>query len=306
MRRAFSDTLLKLMERDERVIFLTGDLGFGVFDDIIERFPTRYINVGVAEAQLVNCAVGLAMDGWRPLVYSIASFMTGRAFEQIRVSIGYHQLPIVVIGAGGGYTYASSGVTHHAREDFALMSLIPGMAVTAPGEPREVEVLLEHLLKADHPSYMRIGRFGEPSTQHTGPIEFGKARCVREGKDIALLTSAGAVIQAIEACDILSAEGISPSVYHFHTLTPFDTQSLDQALATADTLIVIEDHAPRGGLQNAVESHLARSRQTCHLLRLGPDDELVLGNPSIEGVRQRFHSDVAGIMHTCREALRKQ
>jgi transketolase len=303
VRRAFSDTLFNIMEQDERVIFLTGDLGFGVFDKIIEHFPTRYLNVGVAEAQLVNCAVGLAMDGWRPLVYSIASFMTGRAFEQIRVSIGYHRLPIVIIGAGGGYTYASSGVTHHAREDFALMSLIPGMAVTAPGEPREVEILLRHLLNAEHPSYMRIGRFGEPSTNHTSPIEFGRARRIREGKDIALLTSAGTVIQAIEACNTLVPEGISPTICHFHTLSPFDTDGLDEAISTADTLIIIEDHAPQGGLEAAVTNHLAKSRQSRTIIRLGPDNELVLGNPSIEEVRERFRNDTHGIVQACRQAL---
>ena len=131
MRRAFGDTLLKIATEDPSVVFLTGDLGFGVFDEFIRLFPRRYINVGVAEAQLVDCAAGLALEGWKPIVYSIASFMTGRAFEQIRLAIGYHQLPVVVVGAGGGYLYADAGVTHHAKEDLALMALVPGMNVVA-------------------------------------------------------------------------------------------------------------------------------------------------------------------------------
>src|ERR1051325_2288870 len=129
MRRAFGDALVKAAQDDDRVIFLTGDLGFGVFDEFIARFPRRYVNVGVAEAQLVDCAAGLALEGWRPIVYSIASFMTGRAYEQIRLAVGYHRLPVVVVGAGGGYTYANAGVTHHAKEDLALMSLIANMVV---------------------------------------------------------------------------------------------------------------------------------------------------------------------------------
>src|SRR5207253_5232671 len=121
MRKALAESLVQLAAQEPRLMFLTGDLGFQMFDEFKERYPGRYVNVGVAEAQLVCCAAGLALEGWRPVIYSIASFATGRAFEQLRVSVAYPGLPVVVIGAGGGYTYASSGVTHHAVEDLALM-----------------------------------------------------------------------------------------------------------------------------------------------------------------------------------------
>lgn len=302
MRRAFSNALLRLLENDERVIFLTGDLGFGVFDEIIARFPKRYINVGVAEAQLVNCAAGLALDGWRPLVYSIASFMTGRAFEQIRVSIGYHQLPVIVIGAGGGYTYATSGVTHHAREDFALMSLVPGMAVIAPGDPREVEVLLPKLVERNGPSYMRVGRFGEPMLDADAPIEVGCGRIVREGSRVAILTIAGSVIQAVEAWGKLAQQGLAPIICHFHTLVPFDAECFDAVAGRVETIIVVEDHAPQGGLGAAVCQRLASTGRACNLVRLGPGDDLVLGNPSQEQLRRELHYDTEGIVTACRKA----
>ena len=159
MRKAFAEALFQAAEKDPRVIFLTGDLGFGTFDAYQAKFGPRYVNVGVAEAQLVNAAAGLALEGWRPIIYSIASFATGRPFEQIRISVGYAGLPVVIIGAGGGYTYASSGVTHHAGEDLGLMSLIPGMTVVAPGDPNEVTQLLPQLLKLDGPSYLRVGKY---------------------------------------------------------------------------------------------------------------------------------------------------
>lgn len=302
MRRAFSNALLRLLENDERVIFLTGDLGFGVFDEIIARFPKRYINVGVAEAQLVNCAAGLALDGWRPLVYSIASFMTGRAFEQIRVSIGYHQLPVIVIGAGGGYTYATSGVTHHAREDFALMSLVPGMAVIAPGDPREVEILLPKLVERDGPSYMRVGRFGEPTLDADALIEVGRGRVVRDGSKVAILTTAGSVIQAIEAWEMLAQQGMAPIICHFHTLVPFDAECFDAVANRVETIIVVEDHAPQGGLGATVCQRLASTGRACNLVRLGPGDDLVLGNPSQEQLRRELHYDAEGIVTACRKA----
>ena len=301
MRRAFSNALLRLFEADERAIFLTGDLGFGVFDELIARFPKRYINVGVAEAQLVDCAAGLALEGWRPIVYSIASFMTGRAFEQIRLSIGYHRLPVIVIGAGGGYTYAAAGVTHHAREDLALMSLIPGMAVTAPGDPHEVEALLPQLIERSGPAYMRIGRFGEPAFESEAPILLGRGRIVREGREIAVLTTAGSVIQAIEAWDILKKRERAPIVCHFHTLAPFDAECFDSVARRVDAIVVVEDHAPQGGLQAAVAGRLASTGLARKLVRLGPGAELVLGNPDHEQLRREYSYDSAGIVKTCEE-----
>jgi len=303
MRRAFSNTLLRMIESDERVIFLTGDLGFGVFDDLISKYPKRYINVGVAEAQLVNCAAGLALEGWRPIVYSIASFMTGRAFEQIRVPIGYHRLPVIVVGAGGGYTYATSGVTHHAREDFALMSLIPGMAVVAPGDPREVEQLLPQLLEHNGPSYIRIGRFGEPTFESESPIKLGRGRVVREGRQIAVLTTSGSVVQAVDAWKVLASEGHAPIVCHFHTLVPFDVECFDAVAERVDTIIVVEDHAPQGGLEAAVARRLALTGRSRNLIRLGPGDDMVLGNPSQEQLRRELRYDSQGIFNACKQAL---
>jgi transketolase len=304
MRRAFSNTLLRIFEADDRVIFLTGDLGFGVFDDLIARFPKRYINVGVAEAQLVNCAAGLAMEGWRPIVYSIASFMTGRAFEQIRISIGYHRLPVMVVGAGGGYTYATSGVTHHAREDFALMALIPGMAIVAPGDPHEVEALLPQLIEWPGPSYIRIGRFGEPAFEAEASVEIGRGRIVREGKRVAVLTTAGSVIHAIEAWEVLARRGMAPMVCHFHTLAPFDVACFDTIAEQVNTIVIVEDHAPLGGLEAVVTRRLASTGRVRNLVRLGPGEDLILGNPDHEQLRREFLYDSAGIVETCDKAFR--
>ena len=133
MRKAFADVLEYEMQRNEKIVFLTGDLGFQVFDSIAQKFPKRFINVGIAEAQLVNAAAGLALEGFRPVIYSIASFMTARPYEQLKLAIAYHQLPVIVVGAGGGYTYANAGVTHYAPDDLMLMTALPGEIVVTPG-----------------------------------------------------------------------------------------------------------------------------------------------------------------------------
>ena len=229
--------------------------------------------------------------------------MTGRAFEQIRVSIGYHRLPVIVVGAGGGYTYATSGVTHHAREDFALMALIPGMAVIAPGDPNEVEALLPQLIERPGPSYIRIGRFGESAFEAKAPIEVGRGRIVRKGRRVAVLTTAGSVIQAIEAWEILSRQGMAPIVCHFHTLAPFDVGCFDAVAEQVDTIIVVEDHAPQGGLEAVVTRRLASTGRARRLIRLGPGDDMVLGNPHQDQLRHEFHYDSTGIIKACEQVF---
>ncbi len=302
MRRAFADTLLRAADEDDRVIFLTGDLGFQVFDEFQEKFGRRYVNVGVAEAQLVDCAAGLALEGWRPIVYSIASFMTGRAFEQIRVSVCYHNLPVVVVGAGGGYTYASSGVTHHAKEDLGLMCLLPNITVVAPGSPDEVSQLLPQLLKQDGPSYIRIGRYGEPQYDSVTPVVIGKAQVIREGERVAIITTGGQVIQGLEAADQLETEGILPVVCQMHTVRPLDRDTLDRLAGKVGTFVIVEEHGTTGGMGTAINAWRAEWDGDIRIIRLGPDDGLVLGNPEQNEVQHRFNYDAHSIADACRQA----
>lgn len=306
MRRSFADSLLELGRSNDRVVFLTGDLGFQVFDAFCAEFPDRYINVGVAEAHLVDCAAGLALEGWRPIIYSIASFLTGRAFEQLRLAVGYHQLPVMVVGAGGGYTYASSGVTHHAKEDAALMALVPGMTVTLPGDPDEVNGLMRQLIALDGPSYIRIGRFGEPRFACADPIQVGKGRLVRDGRKVAIVTSGSCVIQAVEAADVLAEEGITPVICHFHTVRPLDTALLDRIAGQVGSLIVIEDHGVRGGLYADVAAWAAAGRKEVDLHRLGPGDDMILGNPHHDELRRDLGYDGPSIAQCCRELWHAQ
>jgi len=302
VRKAFADSLLNLAAGNSRIIFLTGDLGFQVFDEFHARFGSRYINAGIAEAQMVCAAAGLAKEGWRPLVYSIASFATGRAFEQIRVNIAYPHLPVVVVGAGGGYTYASSGVTHHAAEDLALMSLLPGMTVVAPGDAHEVTELLPQLLQLGGPSYIRIGRYGEATYQADAPVELGRARLLRPGEQVALISTGDLASVTLQAARQLGAEGIHPVVYQMHTVKPLDTATLDELVGRVETLIVVEEHGPLGGLATAVGTWRAARREAPRVVRLGPPDALALGSLDRETLRHRWEYDADAIAQACRAA----
>ena len=304
MRKAFAESLFQAAEADDRVIFLTADLGFGTFDAFQGRFGARYVNVGVAEAQLVCAAAGLALEGWRPIIYSIASFATGRPFEQIRVCLGYHRLPVVVVGAGGGYTYAGSGVTHHAGDDLGLMSLVPNMTVVAPGDPNEVTQLLPQMLKLDGPSYLRIGKYGEPTYQAEAPITLGLGRVLREGQGLALLCTGQISATVIEAVDALRTEGIAPAVYQFHTVQPLDLDSLERISSRVHSIVVIEEHLPVAGLFAAVSAWRASREGGPRVVRLGPPHALLLGNPTVDEMRQRLGISAAEISNACRSLNR--
>lgn len=296
MRRAFVDTLTGMAGRDERVAVVTGDLGFQIFDEFISRFSDRFVNVGIAEAQVVCTAAGMARVGFRPFAYSIASFMTARPFEQIRFMVGYPRLPVVLVGAGGGYCYAQSGVSHHAPDDFALMGLIPGMTVVAPGDPNEVHELLPQLLEIDGPAYIRIGKFGEPSYEAASPIVLGKGRRLRKGDRIAVLSTGETAPIALDAAALLASEGIVPTLCQYHTLRPFDTDLLAELEAEGHTdFVCAEECTPQCGLHQQVVNWIFASGSSVRAHRLGPPDEFVLGNPTLAGFRAHCGFDAPGI-----------
>ena len=299
MRKAFSESLVRIAATDPRLMLLTGDLGFQVFDEFQELYGPRYVNVGVAEAQLICAAAGLALEGWTPVAYSIASFATGRAFEQVRISVAYPHLPVVIVGAGGGYTYSDSGPTHHAPDDLALMMSLPGMTVVAPGDPEEVTQLFPQMLKGSGPSYFRIGRYGEPTYRAEEAPVLGKARLLRDGEQIAILTTGDMAAVALEAVDLLRPDGIRPIVYQIHTVKPLDTATLNQLAEKVGTIIVAEEQMPFGGLSAAVNAWRASWESPMRVVRIGPPDTFALGSLKREDLRKRDNYDAVSIAKTC-------
>ncbi len=288
MKAAFIEALTKAAEKDPRVIFLTADLGFQIFDDYREKFGPRYINAGVAEAQMALAAAGLALEGWRPIIYSIASFVTARAYDQIRIAVNYHRLPVLTVGAGGGYGYAHSGVTHHSVEDFALLGSLPGMTVTAPADAREVIELVPQLLALSGPSYMRIGRGGEPTIPCETPAVLGRARLLQDGERVAVVTTADSAFDVWTALRALAHDGLRPIAYQFHTVKPLDIETLDHLAARVNRLIVVEEHLPCGGLYSGITDWAARTGTGLVIQRLGPPDALAFGSPHTGDLRRRL------------------
>src|SRR2546430_5284860 len=162
MRNAFATEITSLASEDERLVLLSGDIGNKLFDGYKEKFPERFFNCGVAEANMMGMAAGMALSGMRPITYTITPFTTTRCFEQIRVDVCYHNVPVIIVGVGGGLSYASLGATHHSCEDIALLRMLPNMTVICPGDAIEVRGALRAALRHDGPVYIRLGKKGEP------------------------------------------------------------------------------------------------------------------------------------------------
>lgn len=274
MRTSFIKTITKIAAQDKNVWLLTGDLGFSVFEDFKKSFPKQYLNVGVAEQNLMGVAAGLALAGKKVFVYSISTFASMRAFEQIRNDICYQNLPVFIIGGGSAFSYSTFGCTHAALEDLALMRLLPNMAVLAPADPLEVSVLIKQIYKRNGPAYLRLAKKGEPVLQKTAQnINLGKISQIQTGKQVALLVSGKQLQNALQAREKLLDLGISTSVYSCHSLKPFDEDSFKVIAKKHQLLITIEEHFKVGGLATVVAENLVKHKINRPVFNLGIEDE---------------------------------
>jgi transketolase len=273
MRNAFSRAMTALAREDERIVLLSGDIGNRMFDEFKGLFPNRFYNCGVAEANMTGLAAGLALSGLRPVTYTIAPFNTYRCLEQIRLDLCYQHLPVVVAGVGGGLAYAGLGATHHSCEDIACLRALPNMTVLCPGDAVEVGLLLAQAVKADGPSYLRLGKKNEPVVHQTPPaLEIGKALPLCEGRDAMLLSTGNILPEAVAAAGLLAGRGLSAGVASVHTVKPLDTDFLARCFGSCRLVATVEEHGSTGGLGGAVAEWLAdaslRGPLRARLLRL--------------------------------------
>jgi transketolase len=301
MRTAFIKTVTELAQKDSDVWLVTGDLGFSVFEDFMTRFPDQYLNIGVAEQNLIGASAGLALAGKKVFAYSITTFATMRPYEQIRDDICYQNLPVTIIGGGSAFSYSTLGCTHFPMEDLAIMRALPRMTVAAPGDPQEVAALLKGMYTLDGPSYMRIAKKGEPvmHTEHD-TLTLGKASRLREGTDVTIISTGRSLPAACAAADQLQKEGITARVLSLHTLKPLDESAILQAAKETAGIVTCEEHQLIGGLASAVAETLARHAVSTRLLSLGIPDEFPTGVGSQEYFLAQYGLDTAGIARAAR------
>lgn len=268
MRNTFSETLYAEATANPDVYIVVADISpAGSMAKFSSEYPERFINVGVAEQTMIGIAAGLALKGCQPFAYTIATFSLYRPFEMIRDDLCYQNLPVTVVGMGAGVIYSTLGGTHHTQEDIAIASALPNMQVLAPCDPLEcIEATRWCVRQKNGPVYLRIGKAGEPVlTAQAEPWQFGKLRYLRRGSDVCILTYGVITAMAVEIADKLAAQGRSVSLVSAHTLKPLDRDGITAALQQHRHVVVIEEHAPQGGLAPQVKQIAWDVRASCRL-----------------------------------------
>ena len=307
MRGACIEMVHELARRDPRVVYVGSDLGAGTLDAMKEEFPDRFFMEGVAEANLIGMAAGLAMEGFIPYVHTISTFITRRAFEQVAIDLCLHDLPVRLIGNGGGLVYAPLGPTHMAVEDIAAMRSLPGMTVVAPVDAEEMRRFMPHTLDYPGPIYIRLAKgYDDVVSREADGFEIGRAITLREPGEVLFVTTGVMAQRALASADMLKEDGIECGVLHMHTVKPLDVDTLLELAKQVKLVVTVEEHTLIGGLGGAVAELFADHEWTApspRLKRLGLPDCFLSDYGSQDSLLESCDLDPAAIATTVRGVL---
>ncbi len=298
MRNHLINKITELAGQNENMMLITADLGFSVIEKFKERFPNRYINVGIAEQNMAAIAAGLALEGNTVFIYSIGNFPTLRCIEQIRNDICYHNANVKILAVGSGFAYGTLGMTHHATEDLAIMRALPNMKVFTPCDSISAEAIAQAICKINGPCYVRLERGGEPEIfSKDEKFEIGKLKEIRKGYDIAVITIGTVINEAIKAADILREKNNYISVYSVYSLKPIDKEQILEIAKEYKYIITVEEHQITGGLGSTIAEIIAENNMVTKIIRLGLNDEFtsVVGNQ--EYLREVYNIDYKNILN---------
>lgn len=260
-RAAYGDAIVELAAAHPELVVLDADLSSATMTKkFSQTYPARFLNMGIAEANMMGVAAGLATCGKKPFASTFAMFAAGRAFEQVRNSIAYPHLNVKVVGSHGGLSVGEDGATHQCCEDFATMRSIPGMLVCCPCDGNEMKLAVKALLDYDGPAYLRLGRLAVETVTDAiegYSFELGKGSVLREGGDVTIIAAGMMVQMALKAADILAEEGVSARVIDMHTIKPLDEELVLKAARETGTIVTTEEHNIIGGLGEAVAGYLS-------------------------------------------------
>lgn len=303
-RESFGRTLCELAAEHDDVVVLTADLAAATKTSIFEKeYPDRHINCGIAEANMMGIAAGLATCGKVPFASSFAMFAAGRAYEQVRNSIGYPHLNVKIGATHAGISVGEDGASHQCNEDLALMRQIPGMIVLNPSDDIEARAAVRAAYEHEGPVYMRFGRLAVPVINDNPDYKFeiGKGIVLREGKDVSIIATGLCVGAALEAAERLSADGVSARVVNIHTIKPLDEELVVACARETGMIFTAEEHSVIGGLGSAVSECLCE-KHPARVVRIGINDRFGQSGPAAE-LLAKYGLDADGIYEKVRENL---
>jgi transketolase len=251
MRNAFAKTITDLAKRNKKIILLSGDIGNKLFDDFKKNCRNQFYNCGVAENNMVGVAAGLSKLGFIPFIYTITPFLVSRSFEQIKLDIAYPNLPVSIVGTGAGLSYARLGATHHSLDDIALMKLLPNINILCPGDSIEVEQLINQTIKLQKPTYIRLGKKGEPTINPTNKIiKIDKINIIKKSGKIIIVSIGNMLGQAYDLYKKLKSKEKESTLISFHTFGKNSLKEFKKLIKKFELIIFLEEHFYEGGISN--------------------------------------------------------
>ena len=295
-RESYGNALVALGEKYDNLVVLDADLAEATKTGIFKKaFPERHIDCGIAESNMVGIAAGLASTGKVPFCSSFAMFAAGRAFEQVRNSVGYPHLNVKIGATHAGISVGEDGASHQCNEDIALMRTIPGMTIINPSDDVEAKAAVEAAYKMDGPVYLRFGRLAVPviNDRPDYKFEIGKGVVLKEGKDLTIIATGLEVNESLEAAKKLAEDGIDAEVINIHTIKPIDADLIVKSASKTGKVVTVEEHSIIGGLGGAVAEVLSEKCPT-KMLRIGVKDTFGESGPAVK-LLAKYELDAEGI-----------
>ncbi len=295
MRKTFINELTDIAHHNDDIYIISGDAGYGVFEEFKNTKPQRFINTGIAEANTIGYAAGLALTGFNVFIYNIIPFVLYRCFEQVRNDICYQQLPVTLIGIGSGVTYAPGGMTHYSIEDLGICQALPNLTVISPIDPIETAAAVQYAAKATSPVYIRIAKAGEPNIRQDNCPDILQPAIISEGEDIAILSYGNIFNEALEAIASLATKQIHPRLITVPTIQPFPETALESLLHGCHTVITLEEHFQTGGLASRMAELICRRRLNKKLIPLALPNKFIHDINNAQGLRKKYGIDAAAV-----------
>ncbi len=304
-RESYGNALVELGKEHDNLVVLDADLAEATKTGMFKKaFPERHIDCGIAESNMIGIAAGLASTGKVPFCSSFAMFAAGRAFEQVRNSVGYPHLNVKIGATHAGISVGEDGASHQCNEDIALMRVIPGMTIINPSDDVEAKAAVKAAYEMEGPVYLRFGRLAVPVINDRSDYKFeiGKGIVLREGSDVTIIATGLEVNESLEAAKMLEADGISAQVINIHTIKPLDTELVVSAAKKTGKVVTVEEHSIIGGLGGAVAETLSEQCPT-KMLRIGVMDTFGESGPAVK-LLEKYGLDAAGIYGKVKAFLR--
>ena len=303
-RAVVCEVLMEQAKMDKDIVVLCSDSrGSASLTKFAETYPEQFVEVGIAEQNLVSIAAGLASAGKKPYVASPASFLSTRSYEQAKVDCAYSKTNVKLIGISGGISYGALGMTHHSAQDIAAMAAIPGMRVYLPSDRHQTEKLFDALLKDDKTAYIRLGRNPVEDVYEDCQFAMDKATWLTKGSDASIIACGEMVKPALDAAKLLKEENISCNVIDMYCVKPLDTNAIIEAANISDVLVTVEEHAPYGGFGSMVSQVVAENCPKKVINLALPDAPVITGNS--KEVFDYYGLNAEGIAGTVKKTLNR-